>query len=255
MRRIALISIVAAVLAACSTETTTPAPANDDQIADFSTEAFGTLTSAGGYDADLYQDRLFHALPDSIKLTADQEAKIKALVEAFKQATKADHDAFNAVLREAAQAIRAHKSRAEVKAILDRGIAIRARLGTASSALKTAIDAVLTPEQRAWLASHRPQRCDPSKFIPLTDAQKAQMRALGAAFEQANKADLEAVKAAFAEARAAHAAGKTRAEIQAILEAVKPAIERLDAARRVLHAQLEAILTPEQKASRCFPLG
>jgi len=254
MRRVALIPLIAAAFAACSTDTTSPA--NEDQITDFSIGAFGTaLTSAGGYDAELYQQRLFHALPDSIKLTAEQEAKIKALVEAFQQATKADRDALYAILREAFQAYRAHKSRAEVMAILEKGLPIRARLAAAEADLKTQIDAVLTPEQRAWLASHRPPRCDPRKFIPLTDAQKAQMRALEAAFEQANKADLEAVKAAYEQARAAHAAGKTREEIKAILDAVRPAIERLDAARRALRAQLEAILTPEQRASRCLPLG
>ena len=34
-------------------------------------------------DADLFKLRLLHALPDSIRLSADQEAKIKALVDAY----------------------------------------------------------------------------------------------------------------------------------------------------------------------------
>lgn len=253
MRRIALISLVAASLAACSNETTSPA---GDTVDEFAAGAFGTaLTSAGGYDADLYQSRLFNALPDSIKLTDEQKAKIAALVEAFKQATKADRDALNAILRQAMEAVRANKPRAEVIAILDKGLEIRARLAEAEKNLKSQIDAVLTPEQRAWIASHTPQRCDPSKFVPLTDAQKAQMRALEAAFQEANKADLAAVKEAFEKARAAIAAGKSREEAQAFINAVKPAIDRLDAARRALRAQLEAILTPEQRASRCLPLG
>jgi Spy/CpxP family protein refolding chaperone len=254
MRRIVLTALVAASFVACSTDTTSPSA--DQQVDDFAAGAFGNaLTSAGGYDADLYQARLFNALPDSIKLTDEQRTKIAALVDAFKQATKADRDALNAILRAAMEAVRANKPRAEVIAILDRGLAIRGRLAEAEKTLKTEIDAVLTPEQRAWIASHSPQRCDPSKFIPLTDAQKAQMRALEAAFQEANKADLEAVKAAFDQARAAIAAGKSREEAKAFIDAVIPAIERLDAARKALRAQLEAILTPEQRASRCLPLG
>lgn len=254
MRRIALAVIAAVALAACSNETTSPADIS--QVSDFSIGAFGTaLTSRGAYDAELYQLRLLNGLPDDLKLTAEQQAKIKALVDAFQAATKADRDALNAILHEAIEAIRAHKSRDDVKAILDKGAAIRARLSAAEATLRSQIEAVLTPEQKAWLASHTPQRCDPSKFPPLTDAQKAQMKALEIAFETANKADLDAARAAMEQLKAAFAAGKSRAEIQSILDGIRPAIERLEAARRALRSQLEAVLTPEQKASGCIPLG
>jgi Spy/CpxP family protein refolding chaperone len=253
MRRIALTVIAAAALAACSNETT--APGDLSQISDFESAYGSALTAAGGYDADLYQLRLLNGLPDDLKLTAEQQAKIKALVDAFQAATKADREALNSILREALQAIRAGKSRTEVKAILDKGVPIRARLAEAEATLRSQIEAVLTAEQKAWLASHRPQRCDPSKFPPLTDAQKAQMRGLEAAFQTANQADIDAVKAGLEKARAAAAAGKSREEIQGILEGIKPAIERLDVARRALRAQLEAVLTPEQKASGCIPIG
>lgn len=254
MRRIALTVIAAAALAACSNETT--APGDVSQISDFEIGAFGSaLTATGGYDAELYRLRLLNGLPDDLKLTAEQQAKIKALVDAFEAATKADREALNGILREALQAIRAHKSRAEVKAILDKGAAIRERLSAAEATLRSQIDAVLTPEQKAWLASHKPQRCDPTKFPPLTDAQKAQMRALETAFQTANQADIDAVKTGLEQARAAAAAAKSRDEIQSILNGIKPAIERLESARRNLRAQLEALLTPEQKASGCIPLG
>jgi Spy/CpxP family protein refolding chaperone len=254
MRRIALTVIAAIALAACSNETT--APADVSQISDFEIGAFGSaLTATGGYDAELYRLRLLNGLPDDLKLTAEQQAKIKALVDAFQAATKADREALNGILREALQAIRAHKSRAVVKAILDKGAAMRARLSDAEATLRSQIEAVLTPEQKAWLASHRPQRCDPSKFPPLTDAQKAQMRALETAFQTANQADIDAVKAGLDKARAAVVAGKSRDEIQSILNGIKPAIERLELARKALRAQLEAVLTPEQKASGCIPLG
>jgi Spy/CpxP family protein refolding chaperone len=253
MRRIALIAIASMAFAACSTDTTSPA---DQSIIDeYLLGSSVALTSAGGYDANIYQQRLLNALPDDLALTPDQQAKIKALVTAFEAANKADRDALNAILREAKDAIIAHKSREEVKAILDRGNAIRARLAAAEAALRAAIEAILTPEQKAWLDAHKPARCDPSKFPPLTDAQKAQIRSLEQAFQAANKADLDAVKAVLEQARAAAQAGKSKAEVEAIIATAKPAMDRLNAARAALKSQIQAILTPEQKASGCFPLG
>jgi Spy/CpxP family protein refolding chaperone len=255
MRRIALVSLAALVVVACSNEATAPANSTDE-VTDFSIGAFGTaLTSIGGYDADLYQLRLFHGLPDALKLTSDQEAKIKALVDAYKQSTKADRDALDAILRQARDAKKAKKSKAEIQAILDQGIPIRTRLAAAEANLKTEIDKILTAEQLAWLASHGPRKCRPSKFLPLSDAQKAQMKAFEAAFEKANRADLEAVKTGLKQIKDAVAAGKPAADVQHILDGIKPALDRLEAARKTLQSQLEGVLTPEQKASGCVPLG
>lgn len=255
MRKIAFLSLVVATLVACSNDTTAPA-SSDQQVTDFSISAFGTaLTSVGGYDADLYQLRLFHALPDDIKLTPDQEAKIKALVDAYKKDTKADNEALNAILRQAREAVTARKTGDEVKAILDKGAPIVARLAAAAADLKTKIDAILTAEQRAWLASHAPKKCEKGKFPPLTDAQKAQMKAYEEAFEQANKADVATVKAGMDQIKSAIAASKGPADIQAILDGIKPALNRLATARKTLQSQLESVLTPEQKASGCLPLG
>lgn len=257
MRRIALV-FAAAMLVGCSNESTSPADssASTDLITQFTNSALGdAFTSAGGYDADLFELRLLHALPDSIRLSADQEAKIKALVDAYDAATKADRDALNAVLKQARDAVRAHKSPADVKTILDTGAPIVARLATAATNLKTAIDAVLTADQLAWLAAHAPKNCKRGSFPPLTDAQKIQMKAYETAFEAANKADLDAVRKAMDDVKAAIRAGKTAADVQAILDAVKPAIDRLATARKTLHDQLESVLTPEQKASGCIPLG
>jgi Spy/CpxP family protein refolding chaperone len=250
MRSKALLLLSALTLAACSSDSTAPDP--DLNPNDIAIGAFGTaFTTTGAYDADLYQLRLANGLPDELRLTDAQKAQIKALVDAYLAATKADREALTAIIREAVEAIMARKSRDEVRAILERGAPIRARLAAAEAALKAAIDAVLTPEQRAWLASHRPQQCDPSKFPPLTDAQKAQIRALENAFVESNKADLDAVKNAVEQARAAN----TREEALQILNGVRPAIERLEAARRQLRIAIENILTAEQKASGCVPLG
>jgi Spy/CpxP family protein refolding chaperone len=250
MRSKAVLLLSALAVAACSNDSTAPDP--DLNPTDIAIGAFGTaLTTTGAYDADLYQLRLANGLPDELKLTDAQKAQIKSLVDAYLAATRADRQALTAIIQEAIEAIKANKSREEVRAIIARGAPIHDRLVAAEAALKAAIDAVLTPEQRAWLAAHRPQRCDPSKFPPLTDAQKAQIRALETAFVDNNRADLEAVRNAFEQAR--HA--QSREEATQILNSVRPAIERLETARQQLRAAIENVLTAEQKASGCVPLG
>lgn len=253
MRRLALIAAAALSLAACSDNSTSPDSTN---LSFVDAGAFGTaLTTIGGYDAATYQDRLINALPDELKLTSDQQARIKSLIEAFQQATRADREALSAILREAHAAVEAHKTRAEVEAILRKGLEIRQRLAAAEAKLKSDIDAVLTPEQRAWIAAHSPRGCRADQFPPLTDAQKAQIHALEIAFRDANKADLDFVKATLEEAQAAIRAGKSRDEVQQILAKAVPAMQRLEAARKALRDKILAVLTPEQKASGCFPLG
>lgn len=249
MRRIAYLTIAALSFAACSNETTAP------NTSDLSIDAgaFGTaLTIVGGYEADLYQTRLANGLPDSLKLSSDQQTKIKALIDAFQAATKADRDALNTILRQAHDAAKGKgRSAADsVGRILARGLEIRTRLAAAESKLKSDIDAILTADQRAWLASHEPKKCKAEKFAPLSDAQKAQIKALEQAFQDNNKADLQAVKAAYESAE-----GKSKAEREAIVAGVAPAIARLDAARKALIVALGAVLTTEQKASGCLPLG
>jgi len=253
MRRIALIAAAVLSLAACSGETTSP---NTPDITLLEGGAFGTaLTTLGGYDADIYQGRLANALPDELKLTSDQQAKIRSLVEAFVQSTRADREALGAILREAHQAMEAKKPRAEVEAILAKGAAIRQRLRAAEEKLKADIDAVLTAEQRAWIAAHSPRACRADRFPPLTEAQKTQIRALETAFQQSNKADLDLVRATLEEARAAVLAGKPPEDVAKILAKAAPAMLRLEAARKSLREQILNILTPEQKASGCHPLG
>jgi Spy/CpxP family protein refolding chaperone len=252
MRGTALIAAAVLTLAACSDATSPSRP----DLTLLEAGAYGTaLTSMGGYDADIYQNRLANALPGSLALTAEQREKIRALVEAFVQSTRADREALGAIIREAHQAAQAGKTRAEVEAILKKGADIRRRLAAAEAKLKTDIDAVLTPEQRAWLIAHSPRACRADRFPPLTDAQKAQIHALESAFQQNNRADLEFVRSVFEEARAASQAGKSTAEVANILVKAAPAIARLEAARQTLRQQILAVLTPEQKASGCLPLG
>lgn len=242
MRRIALITLAVLSLSACSGDTTAPETSN------LLIEAASTgtaLTMAGGYDAGTYQNRLANGLPDSLKLTPDQQARIRALILAFEAATKADRDSLLALLRQAREA-----GKGSAAGFLATAAPIIARLQAAESKLKADIDAILTAEQRAWLADHSPRNCRPDKFPALTDAQKAQIAALEKAFEAANKADLDAVKAAFESAK-----GKSREEAAKILEGVSAARGRLENARRALRESIIGMLTPEQKASQCLPLG
>jgi Spy/CpxP family protein refolding chaperone len=63
------------------------------------------------------------------------------------------------------------------------------------------------------------------------------------------------VRATFEEAHAAIQAGKSREEVAQIIAKAAPAIIRLETARQALRQQILAVLTPEQKASGCLPLG
>jgi Spy/CpxP family protein refolding chaperone len=87
----------------------------------------------------------------------------------------------------------------------------------------------------------------PDELKP-TAEQKAAIAALHEAFKAANAADFAALKALEAQARAAHAAGKTREEIRAILVQGAPILLRLHAAFAVLQVAIFQVYTPEQQA-------
>lgn len=243
MKTFSLVLFLALSVAACSEDTT--APGNDslefDELADMSLSA--SFVSDPG-------TRIIPILrfPDSLKLTTAQETQIKALYEQFRHATKAEREALAAIMKQAREAAHAGKSREEVRAILAQGDPIRVRLEAAEKKLHNDILAVLTAEQKAWLQSHHPKHCNAP---PLTEAQRTQIAALIASFEQANKTDLEAIKKAHEDARAAAKAGATREQIHAILGAVAPAMARVAAARIELGTAIKAVLTPEQRA--CAP--
>jgi Spy/CpxP family protein refolding chaperone len=94
--------------------------------------------------------------PDSLKLTEAQRAAIQALRDAFDAAHKADLDALKAIHEQARAAVKAGKARSEVRAILETARPVLERLHSAFEALHTAIYALLTPEQKAWIAAHKP---------------------------------------------------------------------------------------------------
>ena len=190
-------------------------------------------------------------LPDDIKLSAEQKAAIETLHQAFAAANKADLDALKAIEAEAKGARQAGKTRAEVMAIMAKGKPILERLHTAFAALQDAIWAIYTPAQKAWISAHRPKICGPGGPPTLTDAQVQQIRTLRQSFADANKADLELIKSVRNEAKAARDAGKTNAEIEAILARASAAMERVRAAEKKLRDDISNVLTAEQRAAMC----
>jgi Spy/CpxP family protein refolding chaperone len=240
------LGIVAAALGGCAREIAAP----EDQ---------SPLSSAAASDAAGGLDRPGHPglalvpglnrLPDNLKLTADQLAKIAQLTARFQAATKEDAGVVRAVAVAVAEAIKAGKSRADIRQIMERGAAAAERLATANRGYHSALLEILTREQRAWLEANRPKVCTAP---PLTDAQKATIRQLTERFTAANKADLDKLAEVGRQLATARRDGKSPAEVQALLESVRPIRERVRAASEKLHAAIQAVLTPEQQASRCF---
>jgi len=185
-------------------------------------------------------------LPESLRLTAEQKAAIAALHEAFMKATAVDVAALRAIEREAHAAIEAGKSRDEVRAIIAKAQPIRERLETAFKKLQGDVWAVYTPEQRAWIESHRPRACGPAD-IRLTAEQVKQIRQLQEDFLTAVKPDLDVIRAIAAEARQAREAGKSREEVAAILARAAEPQRRVTAAERKLQDAILALLSPEQR--------
>jgi Spy/CpxP family protein refolding chaperone len=244
--RVRFVMLFSAVvlLAACDrslpvSPTTATSDASDvvDLVPDYAVSAAASVDAAGIGAAQL---------PDALRLTVEQKAAIAALHEAFMKATAADVAALRAIEQEAKAAIKAGESREEVRAILANAAPIRERLDGAFRKLQADIWAVYTPEQRAWIESHRPRACGPAA-ANLTDEQVKQIRALQDQFYANVKPDLEFIRSIAEEARAARANGKSREEVAAILARASEAQRRVAAAERALQDAILALLTPEQK--------
>lgn len=246
MKKAVLAFAAALAVAACSNDAVAPLTADLDL-----TEA-SELAFAGTFVADPDRQQNFPPgarFPEELKLTEAQQAQIKALTEAFAQATREAREALKAIMQEARAAHEAGKSQEEIRAILQRGHAIRHALHAAERKLHEQIMGVLTAEQRAWLEQNKPRPCNAPQ---LTEEQRTQISGLIAAFAEANKADMEAIKAAMKQARDAHKNGATQEQIRAILESVRPNMERVKAAEKALGQAISAVLTEEQR--KCFRL-
>jgi Spy/CpxP family protein refolding chaperone len=248
MKRLALALAAALTVADCGGDPVSPSP-------DLALDEAAALAHAGGLVSDPDSRWLahLHRLPEQLKLSPEQETTIRALLERFASSTEAAREALAAIAANARAAAQAGKPREEVRAILARGDRIREELHAAERRLLAAIDAVLTPEQRAWLAART--GAGVCRGVALTEAQRTEIAALVAGFREANRQDLASVAEAFQEARAAHQRGATREEIGAILDGVRAALDRIRAAERALAEAILSVLTPEQRASGCFRIG
>ena len=236
-------------LGACSTEPVAP---NDqlllpddtsELVPDYAISSAAVVDGAGIGAA---------RLPDELQLTAEQKAAIAALHEAF----TAEHADEVAALRQLEEQIkqkrRAGAPREEIHALLEQARPILQGLADDFAALQEAIWAVYTPEQRAWIESHKPKVCDRRGPPRLTDEQIAQIRALQHAFQEAMADEFAAIKAAHQQAREAKAAGASAEEIRAILATVKDEMEAIREAEKRLEQAILDVLTPEQRARWCI---
>ena len=240
--RFAVLLGAIAILGACDKSTTPVSPSTNadavvDLVPDYAVSPAATIDAAGIGGS---------LLPDSLKLSAEQKAAIAALHEAFMKATAPDIAALRAIETEAKAAIRAGKTRDEVRAILAKSLPILTRLSAAFTKLQADIWAVYTPEQRAWIEAHHPRDCTRGS-LQLTDAQVHAIRDLEQQFFAAVKPDLDLIRSIVDQAKQAREAGKTRDEIAAILaRAVEPQ-RRVAEAERKLQAAILAVLTPDQR--------
>jgi Spy/CpxP family protein refolding chaperone len=240
---------LAAATVACDSEPMAPL---DNDVAALLGEvaglAFGSMDASDGAGGPGIMERL-SKLPPEIALSDAQASAIAAMIETFVAATAADRQALKAILEEAVQARQSGKTPEEVRAILADGVPIRERLHTAQLTLHRSILAALTPAQRAWLMSGPPPA---RRLCALTDAQRTEISALRAAFEESNAADIALLRSVHQRAQAARESGASRETVVAILAEGREAAERLRPARMALHAAIQAVLTPAQQAAGCF---
>lgn len=140
---VALVSVVA-----CDRSITNP---RDQEAALLAFDQASAMDSAVMVPRGPFMD---NAPPDSIKLTDAQKTAIKAIQDAFAAAHAAQFAQMKAIHEEAMAAMKAGKTRAEVKTILDKGRPIMESMKADFDAMRTKIEAILTPAQKAWAAAH-----------------------------------------------------------------------------------------------------
>lgn len=236
-------------LAACSTEPVAP---NEmmlldrdaiDLVPDYAISSAAVVDGGGIGGA---------RLPEELQLTADQKAAIAALHEAFMEENKEEVAALREIEQKIRQLRRSGGSREDIRALLEDAHEIREGLADDFAALQDAIWAIYTPEQRAWIESHKPKVCDRNGPPQLTEEQIAKIRSLQQSFQESIADEMAAIKAAHQEAREARQAGASAEEIRAILATVK---DEMEAVRQAEHRLMDAILnvlTPEQRARWCI---
>jgi len=240
-------------LAACSNDSTSPTQLPVDNNPAASTDGIDLIADMGATAAaDIDGSGIGgSSLPDSLKLTTEQKAKIDSLHEAFRASAKGDLQALEDIEKAARKAREEGKSKEVVDSILATANPIRARLTAAFLKLLADIKAVYTPAQLAWINAQQLPMCGPNGRPELSEAQILARRALREAFIQATRADKELVKQIAREAKQAREAGKSETEVAAILAKADAPRSRINAAEDKLRQDLLNTLTPAQRSAWC----
>jgi Spy/CpxP family protein refolding chaperone len=177
--------LAAATIAGCANDMTAPAvqpqPASSLDAVDGATGPwhFGRHGSMGLFMA--------RRLPANLQLTQTQRNQIRALTTSFRTANQTDLSAMRTSMRAVMQQLRAARSSGhpvsidQRRALLQPSAPLRQRLLAAQQQLAAGIQNVLTTDQKAWLAAHRPAPCASAercraRFARRGGARVAQMR-------------------------------------------------------------------------------
>lgn len=158
-----LVLIAAAAMAGCANDMTAPAvpPQPSSSLSAVTDSAgpwrFGRHGAMGWFMA--------RRLPANLQLTTAQRAQIKTLMTSFRTAHQSELTAMRTSMRAAMQQARAARASGQQlsldqrRAMFQQNAPVRQRLMSAQRELAAQIQNVLTSDQRAWLASHRPAPC------------------------------------------------------------------------------------------------
>ena len=181
--RMMVLVLVAASAAACANDVTAPAlsPAPANSLATVGGDtAGGGMWGFGRRGYGMMGGGLFFArrLPTNLQLTDAQRTQITSLMTGFRTAHQDDLKSLAGVMKEARAArVAGHGVSADQRrALFAQTAPARQRLMSANKQLRADIQKVLTADQTAWLASHRPAfRRDRSRRAPMA-AQESRAR-------------------------------------------------------------------------------
>jgi Spy/CpxP family protein refolding chaperone len=158
--RMFLVALVAGSVAACANDVTAPTvqPAPENSLAVASGDAMGHGRWGFGRRGFMAGGAMFAArrLPDNLKLTDAQRSQIKALVSSFRTAHQPDLQSLATAAKQARGARASGQTVEQRRAFFAQTAPARQRLIAAQKQLGAQIQNVLTADQKAWLASHRP---------------------------------------------------------------------------------------------------
>lgn len=160
--RMVVLALVASSVAACANDVTSPrlqpSPETGVAVGDsVGRGPWGFGRRGMGFGPMMFASR---RLPDNLKLTDAQRTQMKALMTSFRAAHKDDLNATSAAMKQAF-AVRKSGTRLtpdQRTALFAQTAPARQRLMAADKELRAQVEQILTPDQKSWLASHRPTR-------------------------------------------------------------------------------------------------